>query len=58
MTELITPRRGFLLKAFGLTVAGATASVPIVTLADAKSRLEHHKAGLTQAWADFYAGAR
>ena len=56
--HLITPRRNFLIKAFGFTAAGATMSIPIVTLANAKSRIEHHKKGLTEAWQDYYAGAK
>jgi hypothetical protein len=34
---LITPRRNFLIRALGFTAAGATMSIPIVTLADAKT---------------------
>jgi hypothetical protein len=55
--QLITPRRNFLIRALGFTAAGATMSIPIVTLDDAKSRIEHHKAGLSRAWKDYYAGA-
>jgi hypothetical protein len=44
--QLITPRRNFLIRALGLTAAGATMSIPVVTLADARSRIDHHKKGL------------
>src|SRR5882757_2610945 len=55
--QLITPRRNFLIRALGFTAAGATMQIPIVTLADAKSRIEHHKSALMAAWSDYYAGA-
>jgi hypothetical protein len=60
MTEhqLITPRRNFLIRALGFTAAGATMAIPVVTLASAKSRIDHHKAGLMAAWEDYYAGAK
>lgn len=56
--QLITPRRNFLIRALGFTAAGATMSIPVVTLADAKTRIDHHKAGLMAAWSDYYAGAK
>jgi hypothetical protein len=55
--HLITPRRNFLIRALGFTAAGVTMPIPIVTLADAKSRIEHHKHELTKAWSDYYVGA-
>lgn len=55
---LITPRRNFLIRALGFTAAGVTMPIPIVTLADAKTRIDHHKAGLAAAWSDYYAGAK
>ncbi|MDO8400773.1 MAG: hypothetical protein Q7T45_23440 [Bradyrhizobium sp.] len=55
--QLITPRRNFLIRALGFTAAGVTMPIPIVTLADAKTRIDHHKAGLAEAWKDYYAGA-
>ena len=55
---LITPRRNFLIRALGFTAAGATLSVPIITVADAKARIEHHKAELEKAFRDYYAGLR
>jgi hypothetical protein len=55
--QLITPRRNFLIRALGFTAAGVTMPIPIVTLADAKTRIDHHKAALMQAWSDYYAGA-
>ncbi|MBO4226650.1 hypothetical protein [Bradyrhizobium neotropicale] len=56
--QIITPRRNFLIRALGFTAAGATVPVGILTLADAKARIEHHKAELMRAWSDYYAGAR
>ncbi|WOH53829.1 hypothetical protein [Bradyrhizobium sp. sBnM-33] len=56
--QLITPRRNFLIRALGFTAAGVTMPIPIVTLADAKARMEHHKAQLMRAWSDYYAGAK
>jgi hypothetical protein len=41
----------------GFTAAGATVPVGILTLADAKARMDH-KAELMRAWSDYYAGAR
>jgi hypothetical protein len=55
--QLITPRRNFLIRALGFTAAGVTMPIPIITLADAKTRIEHHKRGLCDAWRDYYAGA-
>jgi hypothetical protein len=48
--QLITARRNFLIRALGFTAAGDTMPIPIVTLADAKSQIDHHKAGLMAAW--------
>jgi hypothetical protein len=56
--QLITPRRNFLIRALGFTAAGATMSIPVVTLADAKTRIDHHKTALMEAWSDYYAGAK
>ncbi|MBN9043594.1 MAG: hypothetical protein BGP05_01175 [Rhizobiales bacterium 62-47] len=53
-TQLITPRRNFLIRALGFTAAGATVAVPITTLADAKSRVEHHARELEKALRDWY----
>jgi hypothetical protein len=33
-------------------------TIPVITLVDAKSRIEHHKQGLMEAWSDYYAGAK
>jgi hypothetical protein len=52
--QLITPRRNFLIRALGFTAAGATMTIPIVTLADAKARIEHHQLELERAWRDYY----
>jgi len=56
--QLITPRRNFLIRALGFNAAGATMPIPVITLADAKARIEHHKAELMRAWSDYYAGAK
>lgn len=53
-TQLITPRRNFLIRALGFTAAGATVAVPITTLADAKSRIEHHCRELEKALRNHY----
>jgi hypothetical protein len=53
---LITPRRNFLVRALGFTVAGAAMSVPIITVANAKARIDHHTAELEKAFRDYYAG--
>lgn len=53
-TQLITPRRNFLIRALGFTAAGATMAVPITTLADAQSRIDHHCQGLETALRDRY----
>lgn len=51
---LVTPRRNFLIRALGFTAAGATVSVPIITVADAKARIEHHRRELAKATHDYY----
>lgn len=53
---LITPRRNFLIRALGFTAAGAAMSVPIITVANAKARMDHHMAELEKAFRDYYAG--
>jgi hypothetical protein len=57
MTEqptLIVPRRNFLIRALGFTVAGATVPISIITADDAKARIAHHQLELERAWRDFY----
>ena len=51
---LITPRRNFLIRALGFTVAGATVPISIITADDAKARMEHHRVELERAWRDYY----
>jgi hypothetical protein len=51
---LIVPRRNFLIRALGFTIAGATVPVSIVTADDAKARIEHHQRELEKAWRDYY----
>ena len=53
-TQLIVPRRNFLIRALGFTAAGATMAIPIVTLADARSRMDYHAKELEKAWRDYY----
>jgi hypothetical protein len=50
--SLITPRRNFLIGALGFTAAGATLTVPIVTVDTAEKRLKHHLAGVEAAFRD------
>ncbi|MGE0290276.1 MAG: twin-arginine translocation signal domain-containing protein [Bradyrhizobium sp.] len=52
--QLITSRRNFLVRAFGLTVAGATVAVPIVTASSGREKIEYHLAELKKAFADRY----
>jgi hypothetical protein len=54
---LIT-KRNFFVRALGFTAAGASLSVPIITVADAEARMQHHIDGLRTAMADYYAGAK
>jgi hypothetical protein len=54
--QVIIPRRNFLVRALGLTAAGATMNLPIVTVADAKARMQHHIDGLQAAMGDYYGG--
>ena len=51
---LLTSRRNFLTRAFGVTVGGAAVTVPIVTVASAAERLEHHMRGVEAAFADLF----
>jgi len=51
---LITPRRNFLVRALGFTAAGATLTVPVVTLASPEDRLMHHMKGAEQAFQDLF----
>jgi hypothetical protein len=53
---LVTSRRNFLVRAFGLTAAGATCAVPIITVASAQERIAHHLKGLEDAYRDLYPG--
>jgi hypothetical protein len=54
---LITSRRNFLTRAFGVTAAGAAITVPIVTVALAEEQLRHQVAGVEAAFADLFPGA-
>jgi hypothetical protein len=52
--QVIVPRRNFLIRAFGITAAGATMALPIVTAADARARAELHLKELHKALRDLY----
>ena len=52
--KLITPRRNFLIRAFGFTAAGATLPIGIIAADDAGARIAHHQAELERAWRDYY----
>lgn len=54
---LITPRRNFLIRALGFTIAGATVPISIITADDAKARIVHHQRELKRAWRDYYGPA-
>jgi hypothetical protein len=54
--SVIMPRRNFLIRALGFTAAGATMTLPIVTVADAKARVGYHAKELEKAFQDYYAG--
>jgi hypothetical protein len=53
-TQIITPRRNFLIRALGFTAAGATVAVPITALADPQARIDHHCRELEKALRDRY----
>ena len=54
---LVTHRRGFLVRAFGITAAGASVAVPVLAVASPLDRVEHHARGLEAAFRDLYPGA-
>jgi hypothetical protein len=41
-TSVIVPRRNFLIRALGFTVAGATVPISIVTADDARARMDYY----------------
>jgi hypothetical protein len=51
---LIVPRRNFLVRALGFTMAGATMPISVITADDAKARIKHHRDELERAWRDYY----
>lgn len=53
---LIIPRRNFLVRALGFTAAGAALSIPIVTAASAKERMELHAKEFERAFREYYVG--
>jgi hypothetical protein len=55
---LVTPRRNFLIRALGFTAAGASMSIPIVTVANAEARIDHHTKELEKAYRDHFAGLK
>jgi hypothetical protein len=54
--SVIMPRRNFLIRALGFTAGGATMALPIVTVADAKARVDYHAKELEAAFRDYYSG--
>jgi hypothetical protein len=56
--QVIIPRRNFLVRALGFTAAGAALSIPIVTVADAQARIDHHTKELEKAFRDAFAGLK
>lgn len=56
-SALIIPRRNFLVRALGFTAAGAAVTVPIVEVASAEQRFEHHVRGVEAAMRDLFPGA-
>lgn len=54
--NLITSRRNFLARAVGLTAGGVVLSVPIVTLANARERMDYHRRELEKAFREYHAG--
>jgi hypothetical protein len=52
--HLLTNRRNFLVRATAYTAAGGAVTVPIVTVADAKARAQHHFDALHEALRDLY----
>jgi len=56
--QIITPRRNFLMRAFGFTVAGATIPIPVVVADDAEKRARYHLNELAKALQEQYPGCR
>lgn len=56
--SLIVPRRNFLVRAFGLTAAGATMAVPVVAMESPVDRLNMHMRGAADAMRDMFPGFR
>lgn len=54
---LVTTRRNFFTRAFGLTAAGATVAVPVFALTTPADRVAHHFAGLEAALRALHPGA-
>ena len=52
--QLITPRRNFLIRALGFTVAGATVSIPVLLADNPHKRAEIHMAELVKALKEIY----
>jgi hypothetical protein len=55
--QLITPRRNFLIRALGFTVAGATVTIPVLVQDTLQKRIDHHLAELTNLLEQQYPGA-
>jgi hypothetical protein len=52
--HLITSRRNFLVGATAFTAAGGAVTVPIITVADARARVQHHMEELHKVLRDLY----
>ena len=56
--HVILPRRNFLVRALGITTAGATVGLPLVTVPSARARAQHHVEGLKMALEELYPQSR
>ncbi|MDH7797487.1 MULTISPECIES: hypothetical protein [unclassified Beijerinckia] len=54
--SLIVPRRNFLVRAFGLTAAGATMAVPVLAVETPVERLNMHLKGVKIAFEEMFPG--
>ena len=52
--QLITPRRNFLVRALGFTVAGASVTIPVLVADDPQKRVDYHLQELTKALQEQY----
>jgi hypothetical protein len=52
--QLITPRRNFLIRALGFTVAGASVAIPVLVVDDPQKRVNYHLREVTKALQEMY----